>query len=152
MRDCSVFYTLLAYIAYHLYTEKESLERRAIKVAQIEHGEADRFFKEVNRGCSWLSLALLVLSLPCAQVDFDGDRHTDKHEMKKFVTSYGFDVELECFDLAFDQSVKYDGENGVLPEPAYTVALLCNCAHPSIHTRTLSCAHYPEHTILSTLS
>ena len=76
-------------------------------------------------------------ALTCAQVDSDGNRYIDKSEMEKFVTSYGFDV--ECFKLAFDQSTKYPGEHGVLPELAFAVAFLCNCAHPSIHLRTLSC-------------
>jgi len=85
----SAFYIFLACGAYHLFTEKESLELRAIKVAQIEHGEADRFFKEV---------------------DSDNNRHIDESEMEKFVTSYGFDV--ECFKKSFDQSTKYPGEHG----------------------------------------
>ena len=45
---CSAFYIVLASAAYHIFTEKVSLERRAIKVAEIQNGDADRFFKEVD--------------------------------------------------------------------------------------------------------
>merc|ERR1712166_247932 len=71
----SGFYIFGACLMYHAFIEKINLERRAEKVAQIQHGDAERFFRDV---------------------DANNDGMITRSELNEFLRTYGFDS--HCFD------------------------------------------------------
>jgi len=90
----STLYVILAGVAFHIFMEKVRLEQRALKAQQIEHKEAERFFKEIDK---------------------DKNGMIDRKELETFVSNYGFNS--DCFDEAYNRVVKVNGKNGEeLPE------------------------------------